>query len=856
MNTGQRQGTTLTLRVQCCYLVLYGLSVAAALVQRGHPMLVFGVLVALLPLALLARLPRRWFPGWSRQVLQVLIAGGGVAWWHLQPGGQALDVVLVESAATLGVALAVGGVAREYGLLGLVSLVFLGYGGIMPGRPVYLPALGAYLGVGILLMYETRTLNLAAAGEPASGTMPAPRHRANWAYRLAHLGLACGFMVLLVSSFPLPQGHSIGLIPVGFSTRQDLAFPRLWRQWLQPAGGLFSRGDETTQQTAESKAGTDRNPAHDPKSAKTVAAAKPAPTMDAREGLGGAGVGTDLVMRVQSPFKLYWLAQLYDVYDGKQWRLSSTLREGRSGLDRRPRTGTRSVEQHISIEKAGSVRLPGAYRATRCIWDVDQTRLYEGTALGPLVRLDLAGASLRGTTPALPWQYHLTSNVPTLDTHVSLVAGETFAFQGWHYRQLPERLVSARLHRLAMSVTQGCETPMEKAMALQEHLRRHYTYTLAAPVIPDAAEPVDYFLFESRQGYCQHFAQAFTVLARLAGLPSRLATGYSPGTHNLLTNSFDVYEYHAHAWTQIFIEPYGWLTFDGVAPGNLRIDPGPSFLRRLLDPFGEDWNARPPELALPSLPPTSAGLPEPAQEAASNPLAKLCEKIYARAIVESKSLRPESGALARAIGATAREWLAEQWARYKAKLVQWGDHAWVQLRAALSRALQSLQGFSTAVYVVAGAVLVTLYALWRRRRLLLAVISTTYARWQCRRHWLRVQRLRDRNPEAVVEACHEVLAQVLALGRFKRPANLDALEYAGWLERSEPRLGGDYRTVASVRCRMIYRDILPERAEADEVMAAVGRLRMAVLERLTLSGMRRRGSAVAERRGGSPGAGA
>jgi transglutaminase-like putative cysteine protease len=841
MGTGQSQGTTLTLPVQFCYLLLYGLGVAAALVQRGHPTLVFGVLGALLPLALLARVPRRWFPGWVRQVLQVLIAGAGVAWWHLQPGGQAVDVVLVESAAVLGVALAVGGVAREYGLMGFISLVLLGYGGVMPGRSVYLPALGIYLFVGILLMYETRTLNLVAGHAPAPTPTAMPRHTANWAYRLAHLALAGGFMVLLISAFPLPQGRSIGLIPVGFASTQDLLFPSLWRQWLQPATELFSKGDDKTRQTVESKASTDADPLQDPNAAKNVAVAKPAPTLDAREGNGGAGVGTDLVMRVQSPVKLYWLAQLYDVYDGSSWRVSAALRAGESGLDKRAGTGIRSVDQHISIEKAGSLRLPGAYRVNRCLWDDAQTSIDADGVLGALVRLDTAGAFLHGTPPALPWQYRCTSSVPTLDAHVQLAPGASLAHQGWQYRQLPEALISDRLRRLAESVTEGCETPMEQAMALQEHLRQHYTYTLAPPAVPATSEPVDHFLFESRRGYCQHFAQAFTVLARLAGLPARLAAGYSPGTQNLLANTFDVYEYHAHAWTQIFIEPYGWLTFDGVAPGNLRLEAGPSFLRRLMDPFGEEWNARPPELSLRASAPPPAAPGDPAQTAARNPAAKALEAVYTRAVLDSKTVRPESRALILAAAATARDWLAGQWGLYKARLGQWGGHAWAQLQSGLRWGLAFLRGLSAAAYAVAGVLLMVLLVLWRRRRWLLAVGATAAARWHCRRRWRRVLRRGERDPEATIEACQEVLVQVLALGHFRRPGNLDALEYAGWLERSEPRLGGDYRVVADVRCRMLYRDTRPERAEADLVLAAVGSIRAQVLERLTLSGRRRRG---------------
>ena len=699
-------------------------------------------------------------------------------------------------------------------------------------------------------MYETRTLNLAAAQDSPRGALAAPRYTANWAYRLAHLALACGFMVVLVVCFPLPQGRSVGLIPVGFATTQELRFPSLWRQWVQPAAELFATGDAATRQTAEATTPPGSDPLRDPSASQGVAASNPEPTMDAREGLGGAGVGTDLVMRVQSPVKLYWLAQLYDVYDGSSWRASTALREGQGGLDKRAGAGSRSIEQHISIEKAGSLRLPGAYRVDRCLWDGGvQASVEGGVVVGPLVRLDPAGASLRGPPPALPWQYRCSSSVPTLDAHVRLPVGETLAHQGWRYRQLPERLISDRLRRLALSVTQGCETPLAMAMALQEHLRRHYTYTLTPPLIPGAAEPVDFFLFESRQGYCQHFAQAFTVLARLAGLPARLASGYSPGTQNLLSNSFDVYEYHAHAWTQIFIEPYGWLTFDGVAPGNLRLEAGPSFLRRLMDPFGEDWNARPPELSLraPAVPP--AGAEKPAPPAASSPAAKVLEKVYARARQGSASLHPESGALVQAAGAVARDWLAEQWQQTKARLLQWGGHAWAQVRAALHQDMASLRRLTAAVYMVAGAALLAQYVVWRRRRWLVAVAATAQARWRCRRRWRRLQQhLRDRDPVAVIEACQEVLAQVLALGRFKRPANLDALEYAGWLERAEPSLGADYRTVATVRCRMIYRDVRPERAEADQVLAAVGRMRAQVLERLTLSGVRRRGASAPERR--------
>ncbi|NLF16320.1 MAG: transglutaminase domain-containing protein, partial [Lentisphaerae bacterium] len=818
----------------------------AALVQHGHPTLVLAVVASLLPLGLLARLPRRWFPGWLRQVLQVVVAGAGLAWWRLRMQGHAVDVVLVESAAVLGVALALGGVAREYGLLGLISLVLLGYGGVMPGRPVYLPVLGVYLFAAVLLMYGTRTANLAAA-ERSAGLMPPPRFVANWGYRLAHLTLACAFFVFLVPAFPLPQGRSIGLIPVGFRTTQEQAFPVLWRQWLQPTTQLLSRGDPGSRQTADTAKRTDPNPVIDPKARHGVPTQPGPAQMDAREGLGGAGIGTDLVMRVQSPAKLYWLAQLYDLYDGKTWRLSPILRGGQSGLDRHQGQGARKIEQQISVEKAFSSRLPGAFRVTRCLWDDGQNAIVSGAAAesaAAVVFRDAAGAYLRTAPPALPWRYRSTSEVPTIDSSLDPASWESFAHQGWNYRRLPDRIITERTRRLAAALTQDCTTPMQKALALQNHLRQHYTYSLTPAPVPEDHELVDHFLFESREGYCQHFAQALTVLARLVGLPARLATGYSPGNHNLLANVFEVYEYHAHAWTQIFIEPYGWLTFDGVAPGNLRLDSGPSFLRRLMDPFGDDWNARPPELTLrappPPAPPSAAPPTEPAKSTRRDPVTRLAEDIYARAMVESKSLEPDAGAVAKAAGLTLKEWSRERLAAARQGLVAWGADLWERVRSAARRLVAFARSLTAASFVVLGLVLLAVMVLWNRRRWLAGLIGTAWARWRCRRRWERTLRQRHHDPAVLLAACGEALTEVLRLGRLVRPANLDAMEFAEWLRRAEPAVATDYRLFAAAHARMVFADRLPTPPEAESVLAAVGRIRAEILARLTLTGARRR----------------
>ena len=98
---------------------------------------------------------------------------------------------------------------------------------------------------------------------------------------------------------------------------------------------------------------------------------------------------------------------------------------------------------------------------------------------------------------------------------------------------------------------------MEKALALRDYLRENIPYKLYSDPIPEGRECADYFIFELKTGHCEYYATALAVMARLAGLPSRVATGFSPGNYNTLTNQFEVYEYHAHAWTQIFVEDRG-----------------------------------------------------------------------------------------------------------------------------------------------------------------------------------------------------------------------------------------------------------------------------------------------------------
>ncbi|MDQ5847391.1 MAG: DUF3488 and transglutaminase-like domain-containing protein [Pseudomonadota bacterium] len=97
-----------------------------------------------------------------------------------------------------------------------------------------------------------------------------------------------------------------------------------------------------------------------------------------------------------------------------------------------------------------------------------------------------------------------------------------------------------------------------------------YRYTLEPPLL--GANSVDEFLFDTKAGFCEHFASAFTFLMRAAGVPARVVTGYQGGELNPIDRILTVRQSDAHAWTEVFLAGRGWVRIDPTAaaiPGRL-----------------------------------------------------------------------------------------------------------------------------------------------------------------------------------------------------------------------------------------------------------------------------------------------
>ena len=123
-----------------------------------------------------------------------------------------------------------------------------------------------------------------------------------------------------------------------------------------------------------------------------------------------------------------------------------------------------------------------------------------------------------------------------------------------------------RVYRLAQQIVAGLSTPFAKAVAIQNYLRTHEHYDLDPPTGP--GNQLERFLFVTHAGYCQQFAAAFALLARLDGLPTRVAVGTTPG-QLIQGDTYQVTTADLHTWPEVLFAGLGWVRFEPT-PGRGR----------------------------------------------------------------------------------------------------------------------------------------------------------------------------------------------------------------------------------------------------------------------------------------------
>lgn len=291
-------------------------------------------------------------------------------------------------------------------------------------------------------------------------------------------------------------------------------------------------------------------------------------------GSGPVSLSEQPVLEVQSSEPLYWRGSVYIRYTGRGWA------NPRYGFFMRDLFNPESPFQSIPERHDGLYTLavppvspePPRYRevkqrfkllygAANIIYAAAQPVVVRFPNLA--VRVDATGCLQTFYGYRSGAEYEVISHVPdATPDELRRAPPATPADVGVIYFELPA-MPSQRLQDLARELTARHHNNYDKVMALKEYIESTCDYNLTPPAVPIGRDAVEFFLFDSREGYCDLFSTALAVLARYAGIPSRVATGFLAGDPQP-DGKFIAREKHRHQWTEIYFPGYGWITFDAT----------------------------------------------------------------------------------------------------------------------------------------------------------------------------------------------------------------------------------------------------------------------------------------------------
>ncbi len=237
----------------------------------------------------------------------------------------------------------------------------------------------------------------------------------------------------------------------------------------------------------------------------------------------------------------YWRGPVFEAYDGRRWRGDRDLHPAPEPVS--PAPGAESRRQTITLEAHDRKWLLGL--------DVPMDMGMDNARLLGARQWELD----RRVRSRLRYQVE-----STLDYRLGDRLTRAQRSANLH---LPEG-VHPRARAMVEQWRELSEEPGDLLDQAIDHFRgQDFGYTLSPPVMH--TDMVDEFLFEHRQGFCEHYAGAFAVMMRAAGVPARVVTGYLGGEMNRVGDYLIVRQSDAHAWNEVWLEDQGWVRVDPTA---------------------------------------------------------------------------------------------------------------------------------------------------------------------------------------------------------------------------------------------------------------------------------------------------
>ncbi len=271
--------------------------------------------------------------------------------------------------------------------------------------------------------------------------------------------------------------------------------------------------------------------------------------------ISSLGLSDELVFRVKfetkvpPPNQRYWRGPVYSHTDGKRWTETSKLIVG------------------DNLDKLSNIGLP--YQYTLMMEPQDKHWVFAldmATSFPQSLKKNAVYQLINKDNPNERAEYKITS-------YTQYNTGQIAKKELKENIQLPGE-PSDNIKQLVAQL-HGFDQPAEIFIqSILNHFREEkFYYTLMPPLMEE--NPIEKFLFETRYGFCSHYATAFVYLLRVADIPARVVGGYQGGELNKAGGFLEIRQANAHAWAEVWLLNKGWTRFDptaAIAPERIEQD--------------------------------------------------------------------------------------------------------------------------------------------------------------------------------------------------------------------------------------------------------------------------------------------
>jgi transglutaminase-like putative cysteine protease len=256
---------------------------------------------------------------------------------------------------------------------------------------------------------------------------------------------------------------------------------------------------------------------------------------------------------------LYWRGVALDTFDGQYWERS----------DRTSKTYPKSDRDLIPLDLATSRE--SLVAQTIYLEPLDTSVLFGlpkivGIQTGlPAVYKDSDGG-IGAIRPTERISYRIFSDRSLPSVEELRTDNQKYPDSADRFLELPSDLDN-RISQLASNIAAGKTNRYDKAKAIEQYLQTNFGYTLEMKA--GGKDPLADFLFNVREGHCEYFATAMTIMLRTQGIASRVVNGFHQGDYNETADIYVVRQRHAHSWVEAYFpKSDAWIRFDPTPPAD------------------------------------------------------------------------------------------------------------------------------------------------------------------------------------------------------------------------------------------------------------------------------------------------